>query len=71
MIDPDTLYPVSYTHLQLDGMGTGDPSMGLQQLLAMLALSRGGVGGLNPSGQMNEPTHPGEMMGMQNPNVIQ
>jgi hypothetical protein len=61
-------------HGELEGMGTGDPGMGLDQLLAMLALSKAGVGGqgmgINPSGQPNEPTYQGHMMGVQNPNLI-
>jgi hypothetical protein len=37
-------------HAELGGMGTGDPSMGLEQLIQMIALANGGVGGGVPPG---------------------
>lgn len=87
-------------NMQLDPMGgqslqdpsQGDPQMGLEQLLEMLAMSQagampgqgppggmgslggalGGMGGrLNPSGIMNDPTMPGQTMGLNPFNVIQ
>lgn len=61
----------------------GDPQMGLEGLLSLLALNMGGAGAggmgqpmggmgrLNPSGVANDPTHPGETMGLNPFNVIQ
>jgi hypothetical protein len=37
-------------HATFQGMGQGDPNMGVQQLLAMLALASAGVGGGAPMG---------------------
>lgn len=34
----------------LDGGGTGDPNMGMQQLMMLLALAKMGIGGAPPPG---------------------
>ncbi len=42
-------------HADLQGMGTGDPNMGLEQLIQMIAMSRAGVGGGVPPGGSGVP----------------
>lgn len=63
--------------------GMGDPGMGgmppgggqpdLESLLQLLALQQAGLGGgpPPPSGAMSDPTNPGQMIGMQNQQLIQ
>jgi hypothetical protein len=50
-----------------DSGGTGDPNMGLMQLLQMLALAKSGVGGGTPpggSGVDGQPPNPGVALGL-------
>lgn len=56
-----------------EGHGTLDPMPNLNSLLALLALSQAGqgMGALNPSGVMNEPTSPGHTTGLNPFGVIQ
>lgn len=37
-------------HGELEGMGTGDPNMGLEQLLQLIAMGNAGVGGTPETG---------------------
>lgn len=48
MGDPYDAGPLG--HAQLGGMGVGDPGMGLEQILALLALAKSGTGGVPAGG---------------------
>ncbi len=59
MGDPYGVAPMQ-PGLGFEGMGTGDPNMGIEQLLQALALGKMGVGG-GPGGSGMDP---GSMMGV-------
>lgn len=65
--DPYTQPPGGPDHV-FDGMGQGDPHMGLDQLLSMLALGQMGVGGGPSPGSLaagiGPQSVPGQMVGM-------
>lgn len=57
-LDPDS-------DTDLDGLGSGDPNMGIEKLIQLLALGQMGAGGTPPggSGVDRSPVSPGTMLG--------